>query len=78
MAMGQIEPFGGQVEDMRAGLGPSVAVNMNRERDAKAISWRDFFPWYGEKKPEPKPQTPQDIVGVLKSFSTKKAKPDGN
>jgi hypothetical protein len=78
MAYAQVEPFGGPVEDMRAGLAPALTVNMNRERGAEPISWMDFYPWHREPKPEPKPQTPQEIVAALRAITTRKAQPDGD
>ncbi len=51
MAFSGIEPFGAEVDDLRAGLMPALTVNMNRAENAAAISPFEFFPWH--EKPAP-------------------------
>lgn len=72
MAFAQLEPFGGLVEDMRAGLAPSVAVNMNRTEDTDPISPVAFYPWH--QPPPLPPQTPEEISDRLRSLLNAKAK----
>jgi hypothetical protein len=51
MAFARREPFGGPIDDFRAGLGPSVTLNMHRAPGAAMIGPGELFPWYS--KPEP-------------------------
>lgn len=65
MAFAEIEPFGGPVEDLRAGLGPATTVNMNRvakegEELPPAVSAFDFYPWHAEPKEGPLSQAQID------------------
>ena len=80
MAFAQLEPFGGAVDDLRAGLGPAVAVNMNRAEGAQPISAMTFYPWHTEMKsePEPKPETPDEIAQKWRRLLSPKGKPDGS
>ena len=80
MAFAQLEPFGGAVDDLRAGLGPAVAVNMNRAEGAQAISAMTFYPWHNEIKavPEPKPETPDEIAQKWRRLLSPKGKSDGS
>ena len=78
MAFAQEEPFGGPVEDMRAGLDPAIAVNMNRKEGADPISWQDFYPWHQPPKPEEKQQTPEEIAENMRALLNRKANTDAN
>jgi hypothetical protein len=81
MAFAQLEPFGGAVDDLRAGIGPAVAVNMNRAEGADPVSAMAFFPWHDkqpEVKPEPKPETPDEIAQKWRRLLSPKGKPDGS
>ena len=42
LAFAQLEPFGGMIEDMRAGLYPA----MKASSEEKVIGPLDFFPWH--------------------------------
>jgi len=77
-AFAQLEPFGGAVDDLRAGLGPALTVNMNRTEGTEPIGPMQFYPWYDAKAPEPEPQTPEELAAALRALLTSKAKPDGN
>ncbi len=62
MAFAELEPFGGGVEDMRAGLGPSAAINIARvpaegQPMPDPVQWYAFYPWH---KPPPPPEPPED------------------
>jgi len=78
MAFAQLEPFGGAVDDLRAGLGPAVAVNMNRAEGTAPVSAMTFYPWHTEIKPEPKPETPDEIAQKWRRLLSPKGKPDGS
>jgi hypothetical protein len=79
MAFASIEPFGGAVDDLRAGLAPAVALNLNRTKDADPISPMTFFPWADKAAaPEPEPETPEQISEKLRALLTAKANPNGN
>jgi hypothetical protein len=81
MAFAQMEPFGGAVDDLRAGIGPAVAVNMNRAEGAKPIAAWAFFPWHepqSKAEAETKPETPDEIANRWRALLTSKGKTDGN
>lgn len=67
LAFARIEPFGGPVDDLRAGLAPAVTANVNRSRESPAILPTDFFPW-AEKPapPEPEPEPPEIIAARIR------------
>jgi hypothetical protein len=50
MAMERIEPFGPQIEDLRAAFGPAAIINNIRRMfggaDAELVDMRDLIPWY--------------------------------
>lgn len=57
MGFERIEPFGGLVEDFRAGQVASTVFNMARVSESAALSASDFFPalkraLHGEPEPE--------------------------
>ena len=78
MAFAQMEPFGGAVDDLRAGLAPALTANMNRAEGTEAINPMDFYPWHNEDaKPAPvEPDTPEVLAQKLRAMLTAKAKPD--
>lgn len=81
MAFAQLEPFGGAVDDLRAGLAPAVAVNMNRSEGADPVSAMAFYPWHDTKAKaasEPKPDTPEQIAQKWRAMLSAKGRPDGN
>ena len=80
MAFAQLEPFGGAVDDLRAGLGPAVNVNMNRAEGTEPITAMAFYPWHDvqKPKPEPKPETPDEIAQRWRALLSSKGKPDGS
>lgn len=65
------EPFGGPIEDYRAGLSPMVAFNMNRDKDTDPIDAFAFFRWH--QAPEPTPQTAEEISDRLRLMLNSKA-----
>jgi hypothetical protein len=50
LAFSQLEPFGGIVEDMRAGIAAATTVNVNQGEGARTFGPLDFFPWHREQK----------------------------
>ena len=80
MAFAQLEPFGGAVDDLRAGLGPAVNVNMNRAEGTAPVSAMAFYPWHDaqQTKPEPKPETPDEIAQKWRRLLSPKGNPDGS
>jgi hypothetical protein len=54
MAFAGMEPFGADVDDLRAGLMPALTCNMNRKENAPLVTPMEFFPWH-EKPAPPKP-----------------------
>jgi hypothetical protein len=79
MAFAQMEPFGGTVDDLRAGLGPALTANMHRDQRSAPVSALDFFPWHKGVAPlPPKELTPEEVSEQLRAMLNAKAKPDGN
>lgn len=80
MAFAQLEPFGGPVDDIRAGLGPAVQMNANRKEGTEPISALHFFPWHEESKQArsaPVPDTPENNALRIRALLNSKAKADG-
>lgn len=82
MAFAELEPFGSLVDDIRAGLGPAVAVNMKRPPPEEgkpqpppvtALSW---YPWHEPPKaaPEPDPDSPEVLSARIKAMLTRAGK----
>ena len=53
MAFAGLEPFGAEVDDLRAGLMPAMTVNMHRAEGAETVTPFEFFPWHKAPKPAP-------------------------
>ena len=71
MAFAQLEPFGGAVDDLRAGIGPAVAANSNRQEGSEVIHPMDFFPWHrSETRREvpPDEDTPEVLAAKLRAM----------
>lgn len=72
------EPFGDLVEDIRAGIGPATAINMNRVPtpgiDDKPVDALDFYGWH-KKPPPPEPEVlpPEVLAERLRAFLNSKA-----
>jgi hypothetical protein len=69
IAFAGVEPFGGEVEDMRAGLMPAMTVNMNKDKDTDPVHPMDFFPWHERiEAPEPEPLTesPEELAARIR------------
>lgn len=59
----QVEPFGEERADLRAGIGAAVVANVNRGAGAKAFSAVDFMPQFGGKRSDE--QTPEQMMAVM-------------
>lgn len=55
-----MEPFGGAVEDFRAGLAPAMYRNLKRQEGDDPVMPLEFYPWRREPEPPPKPDTPEE------------------
>lgn len=67
MAFAQMEPFGGAIEDLRAGVGPALTMNMRREKGADPITALAFFPWHEPAaKREPEPGSPEVLAARIR------------
>lgn len=72
MAHAKLEPFGGPVEDYRAGLIAASIVNANLAPNTDPVNVYTFFPWH--QPPPPPPQTPEEITDRLRAMLNAKAK----
>lgn len=72
-AVALIEPFGGPVEDLRAGLAPAAILNVNRAPDSKEppVSPLGFYGWHKVEPPAPKKLTPLEVAQRIKSLLSK-------
>lgn len=60
LAYYQIHPFGPERDDQRIGTLVSALVNVHRKKGSKALTWRNVFPPYTDRKPT---RTWQDLLG---------------
>lgn len=59
----ELEPFGGDVDDFRAGLGPAVEINIHRKEDAAVVTPYDLIPWRTAKPKAPeRDPTPEEVA----------------
>lgn len=68
-AFAQLEPFGGAVDDMRAGLAASSIINVNLPEKAERIAPLDFYPWHAKKAAEVEPpvESPEVLAMRIKA-----------
>lgn len=72
MAFARIEPFGGIVDDVRAGLPAAVYVNAHRKQGAKAVSPLDFFAWSADVEERPaRVMTPEETAAAFRDMLDK-------
>lgn len=79
VAFAGLEPFGGAVDDLRAGVGPAMTVNMQRAEGAAPVSALDFFAWHkpdGAPDPNAEADTPEVLARKLRAMLTSKGKPE--
>jgi hypothetical protein len=62
LGFSQLEPFGGMIEDLRAGIGAATTLNVNRGPDSEAMGPLDFFPWHKALAPAEPPEL--DLRGL--------------
>jgi hypothetical protein len=68
-AFARIEPFGGVIDDIRAGLPAAVYINAHRKREAKPISPLDFFPWdASDVTAPPREMTPEETAAAFREM----------
>lgn len=63
MAYYQIQPFGEEIKDMRAGIIAEMLANIHRRRGSKEYSWRDFFGHHRYRA-----QTPEQQIKLMKAM----------
>lgn len=66
MGYAQVEPFGSQIEDLRAGLAPAVLANIHREKDSEPLAPLDFYPHHKKAAEAP---TPEQLAEQVKKLS---------
>lgn len=71
----QIEPFGEDRADFRAGVIASTFYNMNRGKNAEALKPSDFM--HFAEKPERAPATAADVHAKLRAWLPPKPAPAG-
>lgn len=68
IAFYDLEPFGGQVDDLRAGLNPALTVNMNRDPKSDPVTPLSFFPWSEKTEPQkPVELSPEETAKLIKA-----------
>lgn len=73
MAMSQVEPFGGPIDDYRAGLPAAAVYNVNRSSaDSPTVNPLDLYGWTEEPEPSP-PDTPEQTAEKLRRFAEHQA-----
>ena len=75
MAFSEVEPFGSLIDDVRAGIGPATAANLQRvakegEKLPPPLSPLAFFPWQNiaPEKDEPFMGTPAERSQRIESL----------
>lgn len=66
----KLEPFGGAVDDMRAGLPAAATYNVNLPEKAERITPLAFFPWHEQTRQEQATSTvesPEVLAARIKS-----------
>lgn len=69
MAFFELEPWGAEVDDWRAGLVAATVANTNRDpkKQRKPFLPKDFMP---QRRQDPaSPQSPEEQVGVMQSWA---------
>lgn len=64
LAFSRIEPFGGEIDDYRAGLYPSLKVNAYRD-GKPPLSPTDLFPWNAKPKQEETADPSAKIIALF-------------
>jgi hypothetical protein len=64
-AMYDLEPWGCDVDDLRAGMGPALTINMNRASGDAAIRPLELFPWQARREAQDE-VTPEQLAATIK------------
>lgn len=67
----ELEPFGGFISDLRAGLAPAALLNVNRaaESPLPLVSPLQFYPWHQAPAiAAPPDETPEQIAANVRGF----------
>lgn len=74
----KMEPFGGVVDDLRAGLAPAATINANRDPEkGKPIGPLDFYPWHDKAEKVKAPETPEERAAAIRALLEGKSKGEG-
>lgn len=65
VALFELEPWGGYIDDLRAGTLMSLIYNINRSRDAPAARAADFTPWSGWHDRKPSVRSAEEIAASV-------------
>lgn len=65
VALFELEPWGGHVDDLRAGTLMSLIYNVNRDSEAPAASAADFTPWSGWHATKPRARSAEEIAASV-------------
>ena len=68
MAFYQLEPWGSEIDDLRAGIVASTIANANRDpkKQRKPFTAQDFMPKWGSS--EPARQSPEEHFRILQMW----------
>lgn len=71
LAYYQIEPFGEERADLRAGIVASVTANANRDADKRPepYSPADFMPRFDREDEEPEGQSVEEQIAIMQMFT---------
>jgi len=61
-----LEPWGGEIDDYRAGLAPAIYVNSHAGKDAQPMSPLDFYPHHRPPVEKVEP-TPEEAARQIKA-----------
>ncbi len=65
IAYAEIEPFGEERADLRAGIVASTMANINRQKGKPAYKPQDFMPKFGKQEP----QSWQSMLAVVEEIN---------
>ncbi|WP_224031194.1 phage tail assembly protein T [Paraburkholderia caribensis] len=62
VALFTLEPWGGHIDDLRAGSLMSLIYNLNRSSEVSEACAADFTPWSGWHRSEPRARSAEEIA----------------
>lgn len=72
----QLEPFGGDVDDYRAGIGAATAINLKRKEGAAVVIPSQLMPWNDYEPEKERVMSPEEtsaaILNVLAASGAKR------